>query len=61
VARRPRPLIALVRRGDGRALSVSERLSEKMHAQFKHAGPVCHTCRLKASQLAAASARPITT
>jgi hypothetical protein len=34
-------------------MSFSERLGEKMHAQFDHAGPVCHTCRLKASQLAA--------
>jgi hypothetical protein len=53
--RRARPLISLARRSDGRPLSFVERLSERRHAQFKHAGPVCHSCRLNASQLAAAT------
>jgi hypothetical protein len=55
-ARTPRPLIDLARRKDGRAMSFTERLSEKRHAQFDHAGPVCHSCRMHASQLAAAAA-----
>jgi hypothetical protein len=53
--RRPRPLVALARRSDGRPMSFIERLSERRHAQFKHAGPVCHSCRISASQLAAAT------
>jgi hypothetical protein len=59
--RRARPLIALVRRSDGRALSFSERLGERMHANLKHTGPVCHRCRMNASRLAsiAAGASPI--
>jgi hypothetical protein len=59
--RRARPLIALVRKSDGRALSYSERLGERMHANLKHAGPVCHRCRMNASRLAsiAAGASPI--
>jgi hypothetical protein len=50
--RRTRPLIAKVRRADGRALSYSERLEEAMHRQLKHPGPVCHRCRMNASRLA---------
>jgi len=53
--RRPRPLVALARRSDGRPLSFVERLSERRHAQFKHPGPVCHSCRINASHLAAAT------
>jgi hypothetical protein len=56
--RRPRPLIALARRSDGRALSFSERLAERRHAQFKHPGPVCHICRMSASRLAAVVPAP---
>ncbi len=49
----PRPLIAMVHRGDGRALSYSERLAETMHRHLGHDGPVCHVCRTNASRLAA--------
>jgi hypothetical protein len=56
VPRPVKPLIALARRRDGSALSFSERLAELRHKQFKHAGPVCHSCRMSASELARASA-----
>jgi hypothetical protein len=46
-------MIALVGRGDGRAMSYRERLAELMHKKFGHTGPVCHRCRTNASQLAA--------
>lgn len=61
VAKRPvrrRPLIVRARRSDGRALSFSERLAEVMHREFKHAGPVCHSCRMNASHLAALGPAP---
>jgi hypothetical protein len=51
-----RPLIAVVRRSDGRGRSFSERLAETRHKQFKHAGPVCHNCRMSANALALAAA-----
>jgi hypothetical protein len=54
-ARRPRPMIALARRNDGKGLSFVERLSERRHAQFKHPGPVCYRCKMHASQLASAA------
>jgi hypothetical protein len=57
--RRKRPMIALVSKADGRALSFTERLAELRHKQFKHAGPVCHSCQMSASELARASA-PLT-
>lgn len=50
--RRKKPLLQLVRRPDGRALSFTERLEEKMHKQFGHSGPICHQCRTNASRLA---------
>jgi hypothetical protein len=50
--RPPKPLLQVVRRPDGRALSFTERLEERMHKQFGHAGPICHQCRTNASRLA---------
>ena len=50
--KRSRPLIALVRRTDSRAVSYGERLAELMHKKFDHVGPVCHRCYTNASQLA---------
>jgi hypothetical protein len=52
---RSRPMIALARRNDGKGLSFVERLGERRHAQFKHAGPVCYRCKMHASQLASAA------
>jgi hypothetical protein len=54
--RRNKPMIALARRRDSSVLSFSERLAELRHTQFKHTGPVCHSCRMSASELARASA-----
>lgn len=55
---RRRPLIARVRKADGRPLSFSERLSVAMHREFGHPGPVCHGCRMNASRLAALGSAP---
>jgi hypothetical protein len=48
-------MVSLARRNDGKGLSFVERLSERRHAQFKHAGPVCYSCKMIASQLASAA------
>jgi hypothetical protein len=55
IPRQPRPMIAQARRNDGKGRSFVERLSERRHAQFKHAGPVCYRCKMHASQLASAA------
>jgi hypothetical protein len=51
-----RPLVVLARRHDGRPVSFSERVEERMHRELKHVGPVCHRCRLNGSRLATLSA-----
>jgi len=53
--RPPKPLLEVVKRPDGRPLSFTERLEEKMHKQLGHTGPVCHVCRTNASRLALAA------
>lgn len=58
VVRRPRPLVVSVRRSDGSGLSFTERLEAAMHKRLGHDGPVCHGCRMNASQLAAAAKAP---
>jgi hypothetical protein len=51
-----RPLVVLAKRHDGRPVSFSERVEERMHRELKHVGPVCHRCRLNGSRLATLAA-----
>ena len=48
-----RPLVAKERARRKVTLPFRERLEHAMHRELKHAGPVCHPCRMNASRLAA--------
>lgn len=48
-----RPLVAKERARRKVTLPFRERLEAAMHRELKHAGPVCHPCRMNASRLAA--------
>ena len=52
-AKPARPLVAKERARRKVTLPFRERLEVAMHRELKHAGPVCHPCRMNASRLAA--------